>query len=78
MSEYTEPHKAVLECTAEGYTWTIYDEDKNVIAVHEMRRAPSGFRGTAKASIFEDAMENWPDLLDAIEDISGMHVCGAL
>lgn len=72
------PSKAILTCTANEYSWRVYSEDGELIAERRMVRSPHGAKGTEKANRFDTAMDDWPDLYDAIESDDGYGVMAAL
>ena len=74
--------KVTLEVTANGWKWTVIHEGK-VIATQTMRQYERGqyergFRSTEKAAVFEEALDEYPRLLDEIESISIMGIATAL
>ncbi len=43
------PTRVILECTAEGWTWTIHSG--GTMVQHTMRLTPTGAKGTTKGTI---------------------------
>lgn len=69
-------YRVTLEVTRDGWTWSVYNGTK-VIATRSMYRdhQKRGFKSTEKAVVFEEALNNFPDLLVSIERESPMDIC---
>ena len=72
-----EPNRVVLEITPTSYSYTVFT-GKKVIARQEMQKCPGGAKGTEKAAVFEEALEDYQGLLDAIENESAYDIMYAL
>jgi hypothetical protein len=70
--------KVALEIRTDGWTWTVYNSDGSVLATTTMKRDKGGYRSTKKAVVFEKAMEEYPKLLEAIEDENVMDIAEEL
>jgi len=71
--------KVTLEIRADGWTWAVVGNDGSTIATQTMKRdTAGGYRGTAKAAIFEMALEEYAQLFDAIEDECVMDIAQEL
>jgi hypothetical protein len=70
--------KVVLECTADGWTWSFFRDGELVGSQTMKRDSRGGWRSTAKAVVFERAMAEHQDVLEAIESESASDISQAL
>lgn len=62
----------------EQYTWRVFDDAGSEFASKTMVKTDTGAKGTEKASVFDNAMANHPDLLDALDYADPYDVMKAL
>ena len=71
------PYKVTLEITTNGWTYRVF-AGETLIAEHEMRRAPMGWRGVVKGDMTDKLPESMAKLGEAIEDGSPDEIANAL
>jgi hypothetical protein len=59
--------KVVFEVTADSFLCRVLNDDETVVAELTMVRPERGFKGTEKAAVFEEALDD-EELLEAIDD----------
>ena len=64
-----DPRRVILECTPDWYEWRVYDADGELLASYRRVRVSGSTMetGAEEANSFEEDMEAWPDLYDALE-----------
>jgi hypothetical protein len=74
------PYRITLNCTADGYAWTVYDKDGKELGSYDMARTPRGFQGSKKAARFYVDMKPYSTILEPLGEgiFLGMHLSDAL
>ncbi len=65
------PAEVRLSIKKDRWTWRVLDEEGKVMAKHTMYRTGAGeFRGPGKDKSLDHQLKRFPELLEAIEDVS--------